>query len=141
MAERKKRYNFDGERWDKYSTRYQTRRKQEKEEKEAAQAKKLEEYQAILNNPDNYDDEVIRVTRLRYKTLLKNQKIQKKDVPSDLLIPVRLDERTVYFIREKNIFNNRWIKLFGKEHLQNLLDNYKKLLHLKPVSEFYWNPF
>lgn len=141
MTERKKRYNFDGEKWDKYSTRYQTRRKQEKKEKEIAQIKKIQEYEKILSNIEEYDDEIIRITQLRYKTLIKNQKVQKKEINDENLIPVRLDQKTVYFIRESNLFKPKWVKLFGKVRLQKILDNYKKLLHLKPVSELYWNPF
>jgi hypothetical protein len=141
MAQRTKRYKFDGERWNVYSKRYQTRRLQEKEEKKAAELKKLEEYKSILDNCDQYDEETIRITRLRYTTLLKNQKVEKKDNNQELLIPVRSDPHTVYFIREGQLFKSRWVDKFGKEKLQNLLDNYKKLLHLKPISEFYWNPF
>lgn len=135
-----KRYVFDGEDWNKLSSRYQTRRRQEKIKKEAEQQRKLEEYKEILNNPDQYDDETLRLTQLKYKTLLRNVKVVKQE-DTELRIPLRLDERTVVFVRERNIFKTKYVTKFGVKWLKARVEQFKALLPLKPDSIVYWNPF
>ena len=135
-----KRYVFDGEDWNKLSSRYQTRRRQEKIKKEAEQQRKLDEYKEILNNPDKHDEETLRLTQLKYKTLLRNVKVVKQE-DTELRIPLRLDERTVVFVRERNIFKTKYVTKFGAKWLKARVEQFKALLPLKPESIVYWNPF
>ena len=135
-----KKYVFDGEDWNKMSSRYQTRRRQEKIKKEADQQKKLEEYRLILEQPEHHDEETLRVTQLKYKTLLRNVKVVKQE-EQELRIPLRLDERTVVFVRERNIFKTKYVTKFGAKWLKERVEQFKKLLELKPQNIVYWNPF
>ncbi|MCS7317134.1 MAG: hypothetical protein NZZ41_02275 [Candidatus Dojkabacteria bacterium] len=137
-----KKYIFDGEDWNKLSPRYQTRRRQEKIKKEVEQKRKLEEYKAILENPENYDQEFLRLTELRYKTLLRNVKVNKEpEEDNELRIPLRIDQRTVIFVRERDIFKAKYVNRFGLEWLRLRVERYKALLPYKPESIVYWNPF
>lgn len=135
-----KRYVFDGEDWNKLSTRYQTRRRQEKIKKEAEQKKKIEEYKRILENEEDYDEETVRLTRLKYNTLLRNVKVEKQE-ESGICIPLRIDTKTVIFVRERNIFKPKYVSKFGLKWLKNRVEQFKKLLQFKPENIVYWNPF
>jgi hypothetical protein len=112
------------------SKRYQTLRKQEKDEKEAKFNRLFEIYTQQLNDPDyvaSLSAEELRVLNLKYKTILRTRKIEKKK-QKELEIPFRVDGKTIVYIRESQVFNQRWVELFGRTYIKQRVNNYKKLL-------------
>lgn len=90
-----------GDRVFKLPKRYQSRRKVEKE---------MLAYERKLRGIDN--------------TLKKI--IPRKD---ELQIPIEVDKRTTYYVRESKIFKPKWLRYFNDiEHLKNYIENYKQIL-------------
>lgn len=146
---RKKKYVFDEEKgiYNAKSSRYQTRRLQEKQESLYKDKQDLLEIGRKLNEPELYLDEELEVLQKKYKTLIKKFKVNKKK-NNDLLIPFYLNPETVVYIREQNCFKPKWLKIFGnnnmkrgKEYVKKRIDEYKKIKIFNITNDIYWNPF
>lgn len=141
MSEKRK-YIFDEEKgkFNAKSSRYQTKRTQEKIELYDRLKKEYLELQNKLLNSDSYLEEDLALFRKRMKTLKKYFSIIKKK-EAELLIPFYIDRRTVVYIDEKNCFKEKWVKMFGEEKIIKRIQEYKKLLPHKPENIKCWNPF
>jgi hypothetical protein len=129
---------FEG--YDRNSTRYQTKRGFELEDRKEKVIQHLELLETILANPTLSEDE-IDIYEKRYRSLKKLLKLDKKKDLNQLFIPFRIDGRTVVYIREKNCMKNKWVKLIGKKRIEKTIKEYKAILHKKPEGVIYWNPF
>jgi hypothetical protein len=130
---------FDG--YEKSSTRYQTKRAEEVQSRDKNALKQLIEIENILKNSSSLSDEEIEKYEKRYRTLKKLFKVAKNKDYNQLFIPFYIDHRTRVFIREKNCFKDKWVKEFGKGFIKKRIQDYKKIIHLKPKNQIYWNPF
>jgi len=136
------KYIFDEKelKYNKKSTRYQTRRKQEKRETYEKMKKEYLELQNKLMNSENYLESDIEIFKKRFKTLKKYFSIVNKR-KEQLLIPLRIDNKTTVYVEEDKCFNHKWINILGEERIKDIIEKYKKLLPLKPENIKYWNPF
>jgi hypothetical protein len=133
MNTKKKRtkYQFNEETgtYNAKSKRYQTLRKQEREEKQFKFDRLFELYTQQLNDPEyvaSLSPEELRVLNLKYKTILRTRKVEKRE-EKELEIPFRIDGKTIVYIRESKVFDKRWVDCFGRTYIKQRVENYKKL--------------
>lgn len=132
---------FDGK-----SSRYQTKRWQEQQEKKISQQKAIEQIETLLKSGD-IDVEEKRILELKLKTLKGYIKVQKRERKKEHLIPFTVAGIKPYlvYIREHNLFKPKWVELFGKKLIQKRYDDFLYLLEINanPTYEVgdYWNPF
>jgi predicted metal-dependent hydrolase len=124
---REKKYKFDGEKWNSLSPRYQTRRNQEKVQRDSKNEIKLKEYNDILVNSDNTEE--IRVTKLRLKSLKERCGIKKVKKVDEIKIPFRTDKNIILYVSESKVFTCNKLDLYTFEEKQNRLTAYKKLMY------------
>ena len=130
---------FDG--YEKSSTRYQTKRAEEVQNRNKNALKQLTEFEKILKDTSNLTDEEIDIYEKRYKSLKKLFKVKNNRDFNQLFIPFIVDHKTVIFVREKNCGKEKWVKRFGASFIKKRIKEYKSILHLKPEDQIYWNPF
>jgi len=137
-----KKYTFDKEegKYNAKSTRYQTKRNQEKVENFEKMKKEFIELQNKLMNKDSYLDEQVKLFEKRFKTLKRYFSINKK-VNEDLLIPFFINQKTIVYIQESNCYKDKWVALFGVEKIKDKIEMYKKILIHNTNNELHWNPF
>lgn len=122
------------------STRYQTKRSQEKTENFERMKKEFIDLQHKLLNKDSYLDEQVKIYEKRFKTLRRYFSINKKE-EVELSIPFSLNQKTVVYIRERNCFKDKWVNLLGLERIERTIKLYKELLPFNTNNTLYWNPF
>ena len=142
LKEKKKKSKFEiiDDEFNIKSTRYQTKRKQELTEKNLKKEKLVKEYEDILKNADLYEEDFIKITKKRYKSIQKVKSKKEKNADT-IYIPFLLDYKSTVFVAERNCFKQKWVDMFGKEIIEKRINDFKNLLHLKPNTVKYWNPF
>lgn len=130
-SKRRSKYEFDETTgtFNQKSKRYQTLRVQEKLEKQVKFERLFEEYSKQLNDEEylnTLSEEALRVLKLKYKTILRTRKVQKRE--DELEIPFRIDGKTIIYIRESNVLKTKWVKLFGRDYINERVKSYKSIV-------------
>jgi hypothetical protein len=95
----------------------------------------------IINNADMYLADDVAIAEKRYKSLIKNYKVDKSptvDIPE---IPFRLDHKTVLWIKKTRCFKTKHVKLFGLSYIKKRIKEYEELRKEKNIQYKYWNPY
>lgn len=111
---------------------YASRKKFENDIKQKNIVKNFKILEEILENPDDLTEKELDIAIKRYKSLKQYIKVQKSDnCKEQLRIPFEMvvdNKKTIVYIREKNCFRPKWVKLFGKAHIKKRIQEYKSLL-------------